>query len=130
MLAQHTPCLPGLDVENNQAAGRTGVGQIGEPSIGSDADIVQVAGWTSHIRTDRKGPLHVVRFQVDLDDLGSTLDCLLGVRSRWIDHPKRSAAVRNDALNAHEMIVWRYFGHPRVAPRVPFLIRVGLGGSV
>src|SRR3954469_894490 len=128
MLAQHTPCLPGPDLENNQAAGRTGVGQISEPPIGSDADIVQVAGWTSYIRTDRKGPLHVVRFQVDLDDLGSTLGCLFGIRRRRIDHPKRSAPVRNDALNANEVIVWRYFGHSRVAPRVPFLIRVRLGG--
>jgi hypothetical protein len=56
IVAQHTPCLPGLDVENDQAAGGTGIGQIGEPSIGCDAYVIQVAGWTSDVRINRKGP--------------------------------------------------------------------------
>lgn len=104
MTVENAPGLAGLQIHDDESAFGPGIGQIGVPPIRREPHIVEVAALGCDRLVEADHLCHLVRLQVDPDELGAARHDGCRCRRGRVDDPEIALNVGDDALDADEVI--------------------------
>ncbi len=130
MTVQHRARLADRQVDHDDRAARTGIGDEGGLAAGMEAHVVEIAALQRHVLAEPDDLRYLVGGEIDAHQLRAAGDHLLVGGRRRIEHPEIAMAVGHDRLHTNEMIARLHLGRLGIAPGIPAIVGIGLQRTV
>ena len=101
-----------FEIDDDDGAARTGIGDEGRGAVGMEADVVQVAALQCHVFAEMDDLGDLVGRELDAHQLRAAGNDLVDARRGRIEHPEIAAIVGHHRLHAHEVVTGRRRGPP------------------